>query len=266
MGVQILSSAGTGLLGDFSLIAMAYDMNQAIYLALPEIEPLTTVGDGIEFVLKTMGKEMDYLGYEITKEEFYHIDKSGAYIQHIDGTLYTADQWTNGGFNNDEANGIAVINETENISFIVAKETLGSMPWSSMPNTLIEGITTTTNSDEADADRAGVENTAIIAAADPNSAAAACANYTFPNGQKGYLMSTMEGRLMYGYESLMKSLAELLGTKWPEDFYWTYIQYDANQAWYARVAGTGDFHYVSKIENNTVRPVCTLENYKFATN
>lgn len=43
----------------------------------------------------------------------------GAFIQHIDGKLYTTDQWSAMGFTNDEANGVAVI--SDNAKFVIAK-------------------------------------------------------------------------------------------------------------------------------------------------
>ena len=184
--IQILPLGEANIiLSKFELMAMAYNMNQTIYVTSPEGETLTTVGDWIEFLLESIGVGMDILGTEITKEEFYRIpdlSHDGTYIQHINGTLYTSDQWTNGSFSNDDANGVAIIDTINNVNLVVAKDKLNPMPWSSMPDTLIDDIFTTTDMNEIEKIYCGAEDTAIIAAADPNSAAAACMNYTFPNG------------------------------------------------------------------------------------
>lgn len=275
MGIQILSSAGTGFLENFSLQAIAYDMNQAIYLSGAEGVVFTTVGDIIEFILENMGAGMDYLGIEITKEEFYRIPDTshdGAYIQHIDGTLYTADQWTNGGFSNDVANGVAVINGLRGVSLVVAKDKFDSMPWSSISDTLIEGIFTTTDLYvEHMSANFGVEPTAIIAAADPNSVAAACMNYTFPNGQKGYLPSCYEARWgAVEFEETFKNLMSLIGRNdfgdVNEEYMWTSTQCDAERAWTQRYYGINREQSTGRKDfSNSFYPVCALENYKFPT-
>ena len=266
--IQIASPEVISNQSNFQLMAIAYDMNLAIYLTNPidpEEEPLTTVGDVMELYIKIMGGT-GFLGVEITKEKFYHIpdlSHDGAYIQHIDGTLYTADQWTNKGFSNDEANGIANINGTRGLSLVVAKDSLGKLSWSSMPDILIEGVTTITEADNLEHDCNGVENTTLIAAADTNSAAAACANYTFPNGQKGYLGAFGES---FDIESIDTLLELIGGTPLGNVNIWTSTQYNAEKAWYNRVNGTYDYLEVPKSNNLEVRPICTLENYKFATN
>lgn len=209
----------------------------------------------------------DYSSWMSTSSHYlgcYYWRVNNAFIQHIDGTLYTGDQWIAKGFGIDKSNGVALINEDANISFVISKEAIGNMPWSSIPDTLIEGVTTTTNWDEAILNREGVKNTELIAAVDPESAAAACANYTFPNGQKGYLLTPGEVNEIHKSERLIRDLFKIIGVTFGEYFMWTSIQYNATLAWYGRV-GTEDEHCDDKYKNMFVWPVCTLENYNFHT-
>ena len=197
----------------------------------------------------------------LTKEEFYTLKspkyKSGTYIQHIDGNLYTKGDWVSNGFSNDDANGVYKSDGWS--AMIIAKDSLGSIPWSSKPNVLIDGVTTTDSYDIVMNYNNGVEDTAKIAAFDPDSAAAKCANYTFPNGQKGYLPSLREVRMMGGCNEALELIG---GAPIDEDgtYYWLSIQRDAERAWATRI-GMCDFLPDSKSMNNGVRPVCAyIEN------
>lgn len=121
-----------------------------------------------------------------TGKVLYNVEPvQGVFIQHIDGKLYTTSQWASEGFSNDLANGVAVCNGE--VAFVMAKEVYSSIEWSSDTTTLIDGVTTTEDKDVAKADFAGKENTKAILKTDTSGAAYRCANYVFPNGQKGYL-------------------------------------------------------------------------------
>lgn len=216
--------------------------------------------DGIiELTSDMIREEMLGLGAtEISKEEFYPtLLKKGVFIQHIDGTLYRGWEWAEKGFSGDEANGVAVI--SDEASLVVAKDSLGEIPWSSKPNVLIDGVTTADSYDIAMNYNNGVEDTAKIAAFDPDSAAAKCANYTFPNGQKGYLPSLREIRMMGGCNEALELIG---GAPIDEDgtYYWSSIQWGAEEAWTTRI-GMHDFLPRSKSRNNECRPVCAyIEN------
>lgn len=138
----------------------------------------------------------------------YNIPQLGVYIQHIDGTLYDEAGWTRGGFSNDEANGVAVI--TEKASFVIAKAELGKMAWSSI-NTLMDGILTTTDSATALTDYAGYDNTQLMLATYTSGAGYSCANFTFPNGNKGYLPALGELNEAYSNKSKISSLMTKIG-------------------------------------------------------
>lgn len=155
----------------------------------------------------------------------------GVFIQHIDGTLYTTDEWTAGGFSNDVANGVAVA--APDASFVIAKTQISSMStWSSDTSTLVEGVFTTTDKTTALTDYAGAANTALIAAIDISKAAYNCANYAFPNGQKGYLPALGEWAVAYSYKSQITTAMALIGgTVIPESYHWSSTQCDASNAW-----------------------------------
>lgn len=157
---------------------------------------------------------------------------SGVMIQHIDGSFYTTDEWTAGGFSNDVANGVAVIDA--NASFVIAKTQISSrMTWSSDTSTLVEGVFTTTDSTTAKTDYAGAANTALIAAIDTSKAAYSCANFEFPNGQKGYLPALGEWIVAYNNKTAIDAAMALIeGTAINTSYYhWSSTQDSASRAW-----------------------------------
>lgn len=160
----------------------------------------------------------------------YNLTKLGVYIQHIDGTLYDADGWTNGGFSNDKANGVAVI--TANASFVIAKTDLGKMAWSSNKYDLVDGILASADSATACADFAGYDNTQLMLATDTSGAGYSCANFTFPNGDKGYLPALGELKEAYGNKSKINSLmTKIGGAVLQSRSYWTSTQYGPGASW-----------------------------------
>lgn len=155
----------------------------------------------------------------------------GAFIQHIDGKLYTTDQWSAMGFTNDEANGVAVI--SDNAKFVIAKTSFDAMAWSSDASNAVEGVMLTSTLETAKTDYAGAANTALIAVGDTSGAALACANFTFPNGAKGYLPALGEWADAYNYKVDIDAAMTLIGgTTLVSGFYWSSTQYGASEAWY----------------------------------
>lgn len=166
-----------------------------------------------------------------TRSVLYNVKAlRGVMIQHIDGSLYTTDEWTTGGFSNDVANGVAVIDTKA--SFVIAKTQRGSgVAWSSDTSTLVEGILTTTDSTTAKTDYAGAANTALIAAMDTGKAAYFCANFEFPNGQKGYLPALGEWAVAYNNKTAIDAAMILIGGTAFSGYYWSSTQYNARYAW-----------------------------------
>lgn len=155
----------------------------------------------------------------------------GVYIQHIDGKLYDEAGWTNGGFSNDEANGVAVI--TAKASFVIAKNNLGKIMWSSNTSARVNGILTSSDSTIALTDLAGYDNTQLMLATDTSGAGYSCANYTFPNGNKGYLPALGEWQEAYANKSKIDSLMTKIGGDAFSSYssYWSSTQSSYDRSW-----------------------------------
>lgn len=156
---------------------------------------------------------------------------SGAFVQHVDGSLWNRTEWTANGFTLDQVNGIAVIDE--NAKFVIAKTNIGSyIRWSSDYTTLIDGVYTSTNKTTAQTDYGGANNTALIAATDISEAAYLCTNYTFPNGQQGYLPSLGELTVALKYKNQITWTIDAIGAEvYYSNSYWSSTQRDATYAW-----------------------------------
>lgn len=153
----------------------------------------------------------------------------GAFIQHINGGLYSTEEWTVGGFASDEANGVAVI--SDNAKFVIGKTSLGKMSWSSDTSNAVEGVMLTNVMADAKTDYAGRTNTALIAVDDTSGAALACANYTFPNGLKGYLPAIGELVEANKFKADINTALTLIGGEGMTGTIWSSTQYEAAKAW-----------------------------------
>jgi len=158
---------------------------------------------------------------------------NGVYIEHIDGRLLTTDQWTAGGYSNDEANGVAVL--ADEAKFVVAKTVLTATAWSSDTSTLVDGVAAETDSESAKKDYSGKTNTELIVATDTSGAAYQCSNYLFPNGEKGYLPALGELVVLDANKMAVNDALELLGSAQLSGsavvYYWSSTQYDATNSW-----------------------------------
>jgi hypothetical protein len=157
--------------------------------------------------------------------------KNVVYVQHVNGNLFTTEQWTEKGFSNDAANGVAVV--AKEASFVIAKTDAGtSTMWSSDTSTLIDGILTTADLAPARTDFAGQQNTELMLTVDTSKAAYVCANYTFPNGSKGYLPALGEWYIAYQNKSAIDAAMALIGgTAVRSVHYWSSTQGSASNAW-----------------------------------
>lgn len=196
-----------------------------------------------------------------------YVEKSDVYIQHIDGTLYTTDEWTSGGYANEEANGVAVVRPVSG-SFVISKEQ-GSGAYGGY-NKLIKNIVTSSTSSIAVLDNDGIGNTPKIieqcsgfTSQNVTGAPAAeyCANYTFPNGKTGYLGSLGEWQAVADNKTKVVNAMSLIGgTTLYEDYYYYYCsstQQDSLYAW-ALYLKFGTPQYNSKYSNMAVRAFCSL--------
>lgn len=189
-----------------------------------------------------------------TKKIIYNVEpiSDGVYIQHIDGRLLTKEQWEEGAFSAEEANGIAV--KYDGISFVVSKTGVGTKKWSEDTTTYVEGISSDTYHDYE-----GRKNTLLIAETVSGEAALACLNYRFPNGQYGYLPAYGEASLLISrYKTTVSELLTLINGA-PLTACWTSSQSSATSAWYKSSNTSGSTGgSVKKNTSNHVRPFTEL--------
>lgn len=154
----------------------------------------------------------------------------GVFIQHVDGSLYTTDDWIGGGFANDKANGVAVI--TPNASFVMAPNQLSGKPWSSDTSTVVNGVAVASTAEDAALDLDGKSNTAAFIAegADSSGAAPSCANYVFPNGANGYLPSLGELKIAHAHKDEVDAALTVISLTTAAEF-WSSTQASADKAW-----------------------------------
>lgn len=175
-----------------------------------------------------------------TKEVVYNFAKLGVFIQHINGELFTTEQWSANGFTNEEANGVAVI--ANEASFIVAKDESVNQYRYGGAGKLLSSVATASSAEEAGLDFDGIGNTEkMIAelAGYKDSAgiigaplAEGCVNFVFPNGAKGYLPSCGEMLIAAKQKSAINGALYLIGgTTIANNTYMTSTQNSANIIW-----------------------------------
>ena len=171
---------------------------------------------------------------EDTGSIIYNVDTvQGVFAQHIDGRLFTADEWVANGFTREDANGIAVC--MPEASFVMYVSHLPfRAKWCDFDSyKLVDGVVATTAINDARSDYLGEGNTAKIALSTKDSAAKKCAKNTFPNGKKGYLGSFGEWSVAAANFASVKEVyqaitgnSSLLGSR-----FWTSTQYSEDKAW-----------------------------------
>ena len=164
------------------------------------------------------------------------------YIADTSGNLYTEAEWTASGKTNDQAEGVCVMRAFSG-GFIIAKTDASDskLAWGGYTKT-ISGIVTSTSSSTAVLDMDGIGNTPkIIEQCEGYTsdsitgapAAEACAAYTFPSGQKGYLPALGEWQSAYDNKTIIVSAMTLIGgTTINSDVYWSSTQYNGFSSWY----------------------------------
>lgn len=191
---------------------------------------------------------------EDTKKVLYNVEpQRGVFIEHINGSLYTLENWTAGGFLSSEANGVAVL--AEECSFVIAKEQKDNdKGWAVPSDVAIEGVTLTSSFSDSKTDFNGEANTALMLAQTTEGAAHTCANYTFPNGRKGYLPALGEWIVAYRYATDVKAAMTKIGgfvRYWYHN--WSSTQSSANNAWWLTMYD-GSTGKGSKLTSVAIRP------------
>lgn len=182
--------------------------------------------------------------------------ENGVYIQHINRKLYTTSEWESGAFSNDDANGVALI--TDNAKFVIAKADIGiSMAWSSNSSSLVDGIVTSSDLDSVKNDFAGYANTQLMLATDTSGAGFSCANFTFPNGDKGYLPALGEFNEAHLNNSAIITAMTLIGGTNMVSMYWTSTQFSDIRSWFLN-SNNGSVSSYPKKNKIGVRAFATL--------
>ena len=158
----------------------------------------------------------------------------GVFIQGVSGKLYNPDDWTS----QETANGVAVC--TEHCSFVIALEHAYSIScmWGGYGIT-VSGITTTEDLSVAKTDYDGeAQTTSIVSQLGSGSsdiyAAKYCREYTFPNGDVGYLGAAGEWQAALDNKNAIASALNKCGGEIMSDYYWTSTQYSHQDSWYMR--------------------------------
>lgn len=250
--VQTTVKAGTHIL------PIKYDTTVKVS-GVTEIENYTTPGETSWSYVTTTS-----CSYTFTKN---YVENTDVYIQHIDGTLYTTDQWTSGGYSNEQANGVAIVRPISG-SFVIAKEESGStLTWGGYDK-IITDIVTNGKSSVVVLDNDGAGNTPKIIeqcngytsnGVTGAPAAEYCASYTFPNGKTGYLGALGEWQVAYNNKTKVKSAMSLIGgTPFnTSSYYWSSTQFNDNHSWVFWWE-YGNLYFYSKIEMYPARAFCSL--------
>lgn len=184
----------------------------------------------------------------------------GVYIQDTGYNLWTASSWDG----SKTANGIAVV--TKSCSFVISLDYERISRWSyEIDKKLMSGVTTTKSSSEAVKDYKGKDNTDQIISQTTTTSTHATkivADYSFPDGRKGYLGAAGEWKAVFDNLDDINSALEACGEYLITGSYWTSTQYDANNAW---VATEGTFNVYDKISTTYVRPFVHFVTSKVIT-
>lgn len=173
----------------------------------------------------------------------YKALETGVFIIDKNDILYkTTEEFQQSGMSNSDAVGVLLV--TDKVTIVIPPGMSSALQWSTSRQ-LVEGVTTTSDSEVAVLDFKGKANTeAIVKALGKNAPAAYyCSNYTFKNGKKGYLPSLGEGKEI---QSNIQSIYILLSYISPEtdnlstDYRcWTSTQDDISSAWEFEAIGLG---------------------------
>ena len=193
-----------------------------------------------------------------------------ARIQHVDGTLYTAEEWLAaeeaGTITDVEANGVAVrYSKYASCPHIIhPKYSTNTMTWSTNTSVVVPGVPVTTDKAVAQLDVNGKANTdailkAVVAGTISNAPAAQyCADVTFANGEQGYLPAAGELQAWYDNKTTVNACMDAIGadnvyvSTW--NYTWSSTQYSADSAWEWLCSGS-DLYYNAKYYNYYARPV-----------
>ena len=190
---------------------------------------------------------------------------AGVYIQHVDGSLYTEEEWSASAYANNDANGVAVL--SSDAVFVIAKQDVLNSQTKWGVSLLVNDIMTTSIETEAILDYDGISNTlkSIEQLKEiTNStgikgaiAAKACSEFTFPNGKKGYLPALGEWLAVFNNKNAISSAISLIGGNSFIEYYWSSTQVSSDKQWEIRIT-SGKPYTEYKNNNSYLRAFTTL--------
>ena len=150
----------------------------------------------------------------------YEEIKLGVFIQDTTGKLWKASAWNGSA----TPNGVAVM--TDACKFVIALSEKNGVPSGDYGYSSSMSLTTYSSSSEAIKNYSGSSNTTAMISAygnDTGEAAGYCANFTFPNGKKGYLGSAGEWQAAFDNKSAIATcMSKAGGTAiGSANFYWS---------------------------------------------
>lgn len=228
-------------------------------------EQLITVGEATQRLGVTSdlpsNKCLTKAEFDELVEQIPELAPNGVYIMHKNRFFVKREKWT---YPNEEASGVAV--KTDNCAFVIAKEEQTSIQWGRY-GIVIDDCTTTENSDTAEIDYNGKQNTnAIVSEIGMSETYAAryCKEYVFPHGVKGYLPALGELYEAYQNKSEVDACMSLIGGKPLYDSSitnygeWSSTQYDSSEAWLLDWAN-GNITNFRKSFSNCARPFAAFQ-------
>lgn len=192
---------------------------------------------------------------ENTGAVLYNTMASGVFIEHVNGKIYSLEQWSAGGFKRSEANGVAIIDEQA--CFTIAKDQKSGALLSE--SLTLEGILTTTVRSDAMTDFNGKNNTEILLATGKSPGATEATNYTFPNGKHGYIGSLGEWSLVAKYhDEVIAAMKQIGGTTQYWSHNWASTLYNNTKSWGYNMNNSAYFNE-SCTTNVAIRPFCSID-------
>jgi hypothetical protein len=190
------------------------------------------------------------------------LDYYGALIVDRNGNYYTKDEWIDLGLENNDADGVAISDNTHR--FILSKKNLPKFGVWGTSGTLIGGVVTSDDALVAQQDFAGKANTDVIAKALPNSFAAKLAGRNdFPSGKTGYCAALGEWNIIGGKRSYINQLLNTIGAD--ELFYnsnscdyFSTTQYNAYRLWIAHFGANVELEMGYKDSEYFMRPLAAI--------
>lgn len=182
-----------------------------------------------------------------------NIIQVGIGIQHIDGTLYSLDDWTTNSFTADVANGVSV--SIGQHSFVIAKDSVNNSTWGGYGSDIL------TSSEIGQGEN---NNNTIISNLGDNDnvayAAKLAKEYTFPNGQLGFLPSKNEMEIILDNLVRIINAFNLLGITIVNtgDNWVSSTQESSNYVYCIKFSTYIDFHKITTVSKNTecvIRPI-----------